>query len=276
MKTNRILPVLLTALSILPASGCWNYKELETMAIVAGVSFDRSNTGVGYHLTFETLDTSGSSDGRSSAVKSQIIETDGYTIFDAARNATRRSNKKLYYGACEVVIVSSELAYEGIAPVLDLLNRDSEPRATIDLFISQASTAEEIIRQKSPNSSITSFALDKINTNNPKYLSKSPYVQLYQADNMLGGEGAALILPALDIVDNQGDKTSELSGTAVFRGDRLIGFLGIEESKYMLFIKNQVRGGLLLLNMESDVPDICLEISDSKTTVAPVLTGTVP
>ncbi|WP_242837076.1 Ger(x)C family spore germination protein [Dehalobacter restrictus] len=257
-------------------TGCANYRELETLAVVTGTAFDKGSDGTGYHLTFEILGQSGGDGTQGPTVKSQLIESDGNTIFDAVRNALKRSDKKLYYGDCKTVIISNELAHEGIAPVLDWLNRDSEPRITINLFISKEKTAKEVIEQKSLNDPITSYALSNIDKNNPKFLSKTASVQLYQANNMLGDEGISLILPALDIANNQNDKITELGGTAVFKKDKLLGYLGSDESKYLVFIKNQVTSGLLIINMESASPDISLEIIDSKTKVTPILTGKLP
>ena len=273
MMRKRILIFLPIFITIL-MTGCSNYRELETMAIVAGMAFDKGHSGSAYHLTFETLNESQGGGAQGPSVKPQIIESDGNTIFDAARNAIMRSDKKMYYGDCRSVIISNELAREGIAPILDWLARDSEPRMTINLFISKENTAKEVIEQKSLNNPITSYAISKISENNPKFLSKAPYIQLYQATNMLGGEGISLVLPALNTVNNQNEKTSELSGTAVFKKDKLLGYLGSDESKYLVFIKNKVSGGLLLINMESAAPDISLEILDNKTKITPILKGT--
>ncbi|TCX53515.1 Ger(x)C family spore germination protein [Dehalobacter sp. 14DCB1] len=276
MKRQRKVLIFLSIFITILMTGCANYRELETLAVVTGTAFDKGSDGAGYHLTFEILGQSAGGGAQGPAVKSQLIESDGNTIFDAVRNALKKSDKKLYYGDCKTVIISNELAREGIAPVLDWLNRDSEPRITIDLFISKEKTAKEVIEQKSLNNPITSYALSNIDKNNPKFLSKTAYVQLYQANNMLGGEGISLILPALDIANNQNDKITELGGTAVFKKDKLLGYLGSDESKYLVFTKNQVTSGLLIINMESASPGISLEIIESKTKVIPILTGKLP
>ncbi len=276
MKKHMITLALTLTLNAVLLTGCWNYRELDTMAIVAGMAFDKSENGTGYHLTAEILDEAGGGGEQGPTIKSQIVESDGATMFDAARNALKRSNKKLYYGDCQTVIFGDEVARDGIAPLLDWFVRDPEPRITIDIYISKAGTAKEIIEKKSLGNPITSFALAKIDENNPKSLSKSIYTKIYQATNMLGGEGISLTLPALDITLNQNEALPEIDGVAVFKKDRLLGYLESEESKYLAFLKDQVIGGLLLINMESAAPDISLEILKNNTKITPDLTGGLP
>ncbi len=83
---------------------------------------------------------------KSTSVSPLLIETDGLTIFDACRNALERSDKKLYFGACKTIIISEELAREGITTVLDLFRRDAEARSTMDVYISGEETAAAILK----------------------------------------------------------------------------------------------------------------------------------
>jgi spore germination protein KC len=272
---KKVVVFLLILMTVL-MTGCWNYREIETLSIVAGFAIDKGNGGTGYHLTIETLDTSGGGgSGSQTSVKSKIIEMNGDTLFDAVRNAVEISDKKLYWGDCKTAIISNQLASEGIDPILDWIGRDSELRLTQNIFVSKEQSAAEIIKQKSLANPITSYAINKADQNNQQYLLKSPYMQLYKVNDTLGAEGESLYLPALDI-SKQNENSPELAGTAIFEKDKLLGFLGSEETKYLLFIKNQVAGGLLLVNENSAVPNITLEIKKSSTKISTVLTGKTP
>lgn len=280
IRSKKILMIICTTLAFALMTGCWNYRELDAMALVAGVAIDECDNGSRYHLTIETLDTSVGGSGSDNNISqettstSKLMETEGNTIFDAVRNAVKESDKKLYWGDCKTVIISRQLACEGIGPVLDWINRDSEPRLTLDIFISKENTAEDVIKQKSISNQITSYAINKVDENDSKYLSKAPLMKLYQVNNVLSGEGEALFLPALDI--DEKNMAPELDGTAVFKKDKLLGFLGSEESQYLLFIKGKVKGGLLLINENSEAPDISLEIKDSDTKISEIITDEGP
>lgn len=255
---KKLSIILLLIFSAVFFSGCWNYKELNMMTIVAGIAIDRGVDNTGYRLTFEVIDTSGS--GNETEVSSLLIQTDGLTIFDACRNALERSDKKLYFGACKTVVISEDLAREGITPILDWLRRDAEVRSTINIYISKEKTAAAILEYKSLTNPITSYSISKMANSNLKALSKSIYVQMYEANNMLNGEGIALSLPALKIETNLDEKVPVFEGTAVFSADKLIGYLDSEETKYFSFFKEDISGGLLLICVDSDVQNASLEI----------------
>lgn len=275
-RTGAYLKFPLILAAVVLMAGCWNYRELNTMMIVAGIAVDKGGENGKYHVTFETLDVSGGSGEKQSSIKSLLIESDGDTIFDTARNALEKSDKRLYFGACEIVIISDELAREGIANILDWVGRDAEPRISIDIYVAKGKSAKEVIGRKSLTDPITSYALGRMDEIGRTSLSKSVYVQLYKANNMLGGEGISLVLPTLNTVSNKDTEIPVYGGTAIFKKDKLVGYLSDDESKYLAMIKNEVFGGLLLVGVDSGAPDISLEIMENNVQITPVLTGDRP
>lgn len=277
MKRLKVCLLLLLLLTQLFTAGCWNYRELDTLAIVAGFAVDKGSGAEGhkYHLTFELLHFS-SGAGKSGMVEPKLLETDGNTIFEAVRNATKVSGKKLFFSHCKVVVISNTLAREGIAPLMDWINRDSEARETIDLIISQTDSARDILNQQPVTDQIVSYEIDKMLDNDTLHLSESPFVKLYEANDLLGEEGISLTLPSIDVVSSDEKILPTLSGTAVFKRDRLIGYLDPRETKVFLFIENEVKGGLWVVRQNSDQSNITLEIFQNKTAITPkVQNGTV-
>ena len=272
---NKVKFVVLVSLilSILLMTGCWNYREIETLSIVAGLSVDRGGSGSGYHLTFDTVDVTG---GKENSSKSKLIESDGSTIYDAVRNTIKKSDKQVYFGDCKVIVISEQIARDGLAPVLDWLNRDHELRNDLNLCISREKTAQDVLNLKGLTNQIASIETDKIVVNNSKYLSKAPRVKLFEAGNMLSGKGISLVLPVLHITGNMGDQAAELDGTALFKGDKLIGYLDCDESKLFLFATDKVKGGLFNVKQDSQTPDISLEIKSSKTNITTLCMGEAP
>lgn len=267
MKTvKRILVILLIA-SSLCLTGCWNYRELENLSMVAGVAVDKGQNGYKYHLTFEFLDPSGQSP------KSKILETDGNTIFDAVRNAVGISARKLYFSDCKVLLISKDVASDGILPIFDWVARDQEPRITIIPAVSQEKTAGEILKAKGVTDSIVSMEIWRTISQNKTTLSETSSVELYEAINLLGSEGDSMVLATVKATKGQDGPTSELAGSAVFTKDKLVGFLGREETKFFLFLRNEVQGGLLVFSPENDGQNITLELQGCKTNITPTLSG---
>jgi spore germination protein KC len=264
MKTAKRFAVLLLAINMLFLSGCWNYREVDNMSMIGGIAIDKGKDGFKYHITYEFLDLS------NGQINSKLLETDGDTLFDCARNAIGKSQKKLFFSDCKVVIINNEIASEGIAPILDWMLRDSEPRINLNLLISKEKTAAEILEQKPVTNQLTSLEIWNMLEQNTASLGETPNVKLYQANNILASEGISLNLPSIKVSAGK-EKTTELDGTAVFKKDKLVGYLNRNESKYFLFSTGKIKGGLLVTSPKNDKNFITLEISESSAKITPVI-----
>jgi spore germination protein KC len=249
-------------------TGCWNYREIDTLAIVSGLAIDKGENNYKYRVTFEVLDLSGGSD---KPAQSKLIETEGDTVFDAVRNAVKSSEKKLFFSDCKAVIISNELAQEGLQPILDWFLRDAEPRINLNLLVSKDKKASDILKQDFSKGDIASYRIANMLEHDPTALGKNPKVTLYQANNMLNGKGTSLVLPTIETLTLESNKTLQLAGTAVFKEDKMIGYLDPDDSSSLLYVKGQKKGGLLLTKVDSDKSNISLEISDCKTKITPVI-----
>jgi len=266
IKVFTLLVIIVLNIFLLP--GCWNYREIEDLAIVSGLAVDKGKTEGTYLVTFEIVDFRGG--GKEADVKSERVEAEGKTIFDAVRNAIRISARRLFWSHAEVAIISQDVAREGIIQLVDFINRDAEPREQMRVFISKEKTAKELFEHQSLLTDIRSFELEKAIAHRESY-SKTPDAQVHDIINMLAEDGIALSLPTVGTVPNKEGKATEISGMALFYKDKLIGFLDGESTKYFLFVKDEINRGLLTLNEapERAYDDITLEIYESSTKVTP-------
>ncbi|MBU5440139.1 Ger(x)C family spore germination protein [Tissierella sp. MSJ-40] len=268
MNKSFILLFVIIITSTFLLTGCWNYNEVEKLAIVSGVAIDKNEKDNKFELTAEVIDLKSTQVG--GRFNSQRIQSDGDTILDAIRNMIKISAKKLYWSHATTFILSENVAKEGILPVLDFIARDKEPRLSINIFVSKEKTAAELLSQQSISTEIRSFEMDYMLLANDS-LSKVPEVQVYEFMNDLSNQGISPVLPTLEITLNEGKRTAELGGTAVFKKDKLAGFLTLEDTKFLLFVKDKIKGGLLIVNdKEGESPHVVtLEIFKNKTKIIP-------
>ena len=271
MKKVKVVCLVTLIFSMVFLTGCWNYREIDTMNIVSGLAIDKGEQGLKYHLTFEVLDLS--STPAQGATKTKQLESEGDTVFDAVRNIVKSSQKKLFFSDCKAIVISSDLAKEGLSPILDWFNRDAEPRITLDLIISKDKTAADILKSETSQDEIASYKISNMLDHDISFLGKDPEIELYQAYNLLGGKGVSLILPSIKTSILKSGNTLDLAGTAMFKKDKLIGFLDNDESKFLLFVKDKISGGILLANIDSSENNISLEIVNSQTKVTPVISN---
>lgn len=267
-RLNMLLMLATILLNILTLSGCWNYREVDQLAVVAGAAIDKGKSG-GYSLTVEIVEISG---GRESETKSKTLTFEGKSIFDAARNAIAFIGKKLYWSHAKVVVISREVAEEGLLEVLDWYNRDAETRADIHILVSKGSTAKEILSTKGATEKVKSFEMDKM-IDNQWSLSKTPTVEIWRLTNNLTERGVGAVTAAIELKGSDGEILPVLMGTAVFKEDSLIGFLDPDETRGLLYVRNWVKGGVIVedLEMDNGSVNVTLEIFKSKTRVEPIV-----
>lgn len=269
MKKSFLKLLLVLLLLGLPLSGCWNYREIDRLAIVAGVAVDQGFN----HKYLVTLEIINFKPGKEAEIESKMVSGEGNSVMEAIRNSYTILGRMGYWNLTRIFIISREVAGEGILPVVDLLNRSPLTRISTAILISKEKTAREVLAAQSLNQPIRSFQIEDAFGVQQQALSKTIEIQAYQVINAIGGEGTALFLPTAGAIINNGQPAIELSGTAVFKRDRLVGLLDGEESKYVLFIRNKVQEGILLENMDHKAKPaiITLKINANQTKIKPVL-----
>lgn len=270
MKKMRKAAVVLLAF-LLPAllSGCWDYREVENLTLVDGIAIDRGENGKKYHLTFECIRMSG--DQQASGINPWLVETDGDTIFEAVRGALKVSEKRLYFNPCRLVVLSEDIAREGIRPVLDWFLRDAEPRLTLEFAVSREKTAVEILKQEPQPGQLNSYLISNLISGALSYSGDVAKTRLYEIDNILNTAGDSLVLPGVEASEKIGDAKLKLSGTAVFKKDKLIGWLGDKQTRDLNFILDQINEGLIITSEGGQDDNLSLEILGSNTKLEPVV-----
>lgn len=272
MKIGRRLVsflIILTNLALL--CGCWNYQDIEKLMLVTGFAIDKNEKGDKYLVTVEVVDFEMA--GTQAKQVSKFVESEGDTVFDAVRNIIDIIGKKMYWAHANVVIISQDIAREGIIPVIDLIIRDTEIREELYVTISKEKTAKEILKQEMLLLQTSANYIENMLTNQ-KGVAHAHAVKAYELVGRLEAEGGSITMPVLHLIDNSGKKTAELDGTAIFKSDKLVGFLNTTETKYFLFIIDNLDRGLITLKEEpaSQMDNITLEIYKSKTKVKPEFT----
>jgi spore germination protein KC len=271
MKNKKIsLLTLMILFQSVMATGCWNYREIERLAIVSGVAVDKG-TDERYRITVEVVQFIG---GKESRATSETMTLEGKTIFDAARNVIAFSGKRLYWSHAKILVISEEVAREGIEKILDWFNRDSETRADIHVLISRNVPAKDILESTSIGEEVKSLELREM-VDNQEALSKAPQIEIWEFVNSLAAKGKVAIAPIIELEPINKEVVPRIMGTAIFKKDKYIGYLGAEDTKDMLFVQDKIKGGILV-RVESgshgDIP-MSLEIFKSKTKIEPVVRG---
>lgn len=141
---------IILLISIFLLSGCYNYKELNELAIVSSLSIDKKDNN--YLVGAQIMNAK--NDKESNASNIIVYEAKGKSIDDALRKMTKKSDKKIYGGHLNKVVISEKVARENIINIIDLFQRLPEIKDEFTITISKNIDANKVIKIMTSTKSI--------------------------------------------------------------------------------------------------------------------------
>ena len=282
MKKILILIPLLFCLT-----GCYNYRELNDLAIVSGISIDKNEDE--YIVNAEVINPKKQQDASSGKEPEFVVYTSkGTSMQEAFRKIIKESPKKLYGAQMDVLIIDEETAKKELKNILDFFSRDPEIRSEFYVLVGKSTDVLEIT---TPLDKISSKnILDSLESNN-SYLGFSNLVTYHDLiDNYLN-PNIELALPSVEVVgdDTNGDSIENIESTsaeaasiitniAIFKDNKFVGYLTEEESQAYNMVMNSAKTTLMKTNYKDNEfiiseilnssADIKIDIKKKKVTIS--------
>ena len=281
---KRLISVVLcvAALALL-SSGCTPVKEIKELAIVEGVGVDKNPNG-SYMITFQIFSPQGGGGGGNQSSQNQTtnLQSTGVSLFDAVRNMTKQTGKKLYFSNVQAVIFGRAICSGDFVKMLDFMERNHEISPTERVFMAE-NRAEDILTAKGAQGSIAAADIAKISQN---YYNTSMLmdVQLNDIEREEGFGSNDIALPVLSV--RQGAKTGggsggsgsssssgsqvvEINSTAVFSGNRFAGTLTPAQTRGVMWVvaREKVSSGVINVRMDNG-GDVSMEIMEDETGIS--------
>jgi spore germination protein KC len=214
-----------------------------------------------------------------------VVEAEGETFFDAIRTLELMSTRFLFWSHLETVIFSEKFARNGLRPVLDFVDREAEARLTSQPFVARGDV-KKLLEAEYPLEQLGGVVLRKQFTEILAEESVVPEVDSFRLlFQRLSHPGWELILPRVEVLEageGKGEGTlsrsnispARISGAAVFRGDRLAGFMDDRETSGYMWITNNVNDSTLTLKCPGNEEKLLsISVSESSTRLEPEIEG---
>lgn len=229
---------LLVLIIILFSTGCWNYRELNEFAVVTGMAVDLEDNK--YKLSF--LIANGNKN-ESQQAQTSILTGTGKSIYDAFKDISLMSPKELYISHLSIVIISEDVARDGISNLIDYLMRDPQSHQNFYMIVSKDGKAEDILAILSPLADYPSQNITSNVATSEKLQGKISDASFNLFITKYLETGFEPIMNSVIIVGNsekgqmvesqekaKQDAYTKLDTIALFRKDKLIGWATQEES----------------------------------------------
>lgn len=213
--------------------------------------------------------------------KISIYTSYGETIFDAVRNFHAYTDKDIFWGHADYIIIGQDTAKNGINKYLDFFVRDHETKLNAKVVITQNSTASEFINNTDVEQSTLNDMLKSL-FNDTDALSQSYPVSLMDYMHMINDKRMELYLPCVQMVnyrkkaDNEIDKKDvQLNGYAIFNEDKLIGIVNDKMARGVNWLINEVASGIIVAKDQKG-NKISLEIINAESKIEADFSKDIP
>ncbi len=288
-RFNRIMATALALLLLaLASSGCWNRRELDELGIQLGTAVDKVGKNFRVAVQIVIPGEVSSRGSRSGNAPVTIYHAEAPTIFEAFRKLTETSPRKIYSAHIRVLIVSEEVAREGIGKAIDMFSRNPEARTDFYLMVARNSSAMEVLNIMTPLEKIPADDLYYTLDTSSREWSPTTRVSIEQLIEQLVMEGFSPVLTGVKVLGDHksGGKLKNVQqidpgtnfqfiGLALFRGDKLIGWLNENQSRGYNYIRDNVSSSAGSLKCP-DGGNIVLEALRSQTKLKVDVVDSVP
>lgn len=211
--------------------GCFDYQELNNLAIVSGIAIDYDNDK--YELTLEIISTKTEKEN-SSTSKTYTLSSKGKTMAEAFDNIGDKADKILFYEQLNVVAISEEIAENHLQSATEYLFRSPEIRIEFIPVIVKASKAKEVLSATDEVNPVASLFIEETLKNSPRSSNAGYYAPFTEImTNILTG-GKDAIMSVFEVKD----KKITLTGMGLFKDYKLKEIVDIKDAYMINFLTN--------------------------------------
>ena len=248
---------ILLLLLILLLTGCYNYRELNNLAIVSAIGIDYKDNN--FEVSIQIVNPKKQQDSSSANEPDFIIyKSKAKTLQEAFRNVVDTSPNRIYGSHLEILIISEEIAKNHMDKLFDFFAREPEARSEFNSLIAKNSTPNDQISIITPLINLSATNIKTLIETNSQNLATTVKSTFNETFNQYLNPYLEIILPSLELIGEE-EKGQEqeniaqtntnnkvkLSNIAIFKNNKLIGYLSEEESKGLNILLNKANISLI-------------------------------
>ena len=273
MKFNKILPVILSCILL---CGCWDKIEIDRRNFISTIAIDPGED-IGkekelksispeepfaerqirkLNVTYGFPDMSKLGPGKGGSSEEKYINTQAYSMEDAASEAMAKSSRNIYLGHSKLLILSSDLLgyKDTVKEVIDYLQRNPDINRTMQVVVSDGK-AEEYMKFKPETENSTQYYISGLMDNSERN-SRILNIDLNELLILLSENGNAL-LPRITLEKEK--KELILSGAAIIKDYALKGNFTATELMDVQLLSGKFNMGKKVIYIEGHPVDFVID-----------------
>lgn len=268
---RRMLTILIIVILFVP-TGCWNAREINELAFVIGLAVDKDEKGqIKVTVQMARPDAQGKASsgggggGGGGGAQNQkpfwVASASGNTLFEAIRNMAEFSSRRIFWSHNKAIIISDALARDDITDILDFFSRNPELRLRTWIAVTPGKAGpilEENFKpamEKDPSSTLERIIERRDITGKGSAIMLKDFLEDYLNP---------LTNPVASRLVFSPKQAHRLSGTAVFKKSKMVGWLDEKETNGLLWLKGQIKTPVMVIKCPFDGKPLSIEIVGAK------------
>lgn len=258
MSPKNVGIVLILVMVVL--AGCWSAKEINELAFVMSIGIDAlpdsSELFFAFRVANPTALAGGESGGAVGAAQGQSptfpVGVRSSSLAEALDIFRTQVPRRPFLSHIQGIFIGEDLAKQGVAGILDALGRYSEIRRTIEIMVvADGPVADVFLKPKPTLVTPSGISFDGL-LHHVLESGHGPVVPIGEFDKMVGSarqDAMATVVKLSPDMESWGEERSSavaaltqlrIAGTALFRGDRLVGYLDVHETVALLLLRGEL------------------------------------
>ena len=254
---------------ILLITGCYNYRELNDLAIIDALGIDYKDNKFLVTAQILNVEKKETDDTKKLIV---VYEGEGQSIAEAIRNMSLDDPKEMYLGHLELIILGESLTKDNTNKVFEFLLRDPKLRSEALVVSSLNNSAREILNQKVnsnifPSKSIINSI--EVSSKTEGTVKKQTLEDLIKItlDNKIDS-----VITTISIKEEKENKEDineynliKLDNLAIIKDKKIIDYLSKDEARIFNIIKNDI--GNVMINIPFQDTNSVILLSNPKSNI---------
>jgi spore germination protein KC len=282
MKRRLLLFGIIVSFCLCQVTGCWSRKELNQLSLIMASAIDQGvdpekivfTVQIVNPTSIEKTPDQAGQDGKPYYTASSA----GFTLADAERHLYKHVPRPLFWQHMRVTLISEVLARNSLSSILDYLSRITSFRRNMLLLITPGK-ARDALSAEAPLENLSGPAIYNLARESFKH-SEGYYPS--DINNFLINLSTPGIEPTLAQLtikslkktkptnerfnpkEAQHSSLLELSGSAAFKADKMMGWLNDIETRGLLWTQGKAQNLMLILKLPGAKQDALLTVLNQR------------
>jgi spore germination protein KC len=269
MRIGR-LGILLITMTLF-CTGCWDRIEINDIALVMASSIDLDDNGK-YVGALQMVIPARQIGNTSQNAKPYFVESGtGDNIQQMIASEQPKLSRRLFVAHRRVVFIGEKLARHGLKDILDHFGRNPTTRLRTFVVLVKGAQGIDALNVDYPLEFVPTEAVREM-----EKLVGGTAVTMRDLFQAASGEGIEPMMGVVELTRSadkvkggNARKTFDLTGTAVFKDLKLVGYLNTRDTQLMLWVTGKLKDSTLSVKLPEQKGTVSVSLGRANRTITP-------